>query len=125
MAKFYMMEFTDKKTGKKFHKFGWTNHSDALNRFARPEYADFDIKCLASLKHESEAVVKAYEAAFLCLFPKNIILEEYLGDERTWNNFSGITEIVVLDENKYKQAINGFYKLKRKLENATSQLHSA
>lgn len=115
MAKVYMMEFTDKVTRKVFYKFGWTNKSDAEQRFADPSYDDFEKRAVASIWLPTEHEAKIVEAAFLSLFPKNIWLEQYLGDERTWDGFSGITEIVSLTEDQYKQAKDGFYKLKAKL----------
>ena len=112
-----MMEFTDKVTSKKFYKFGWTSHSDALQRFKDPVYDSFDKKCVASLSHQSLEVVKALELAFLCMFPKNIWLEEFLGDDRKWDNFSGITEIVHLDDQEYHRAVRVFYNVKKRLDN--------
>lgn len=115
MAKTYMMEFADRKTGKRFYKFGYTQHTDALKRFDRPEYKDFDIKCIASIYGSAEAAV-FLESALLEFFPKNIWLEDYLGDSRQWDNFSGITEIVSLSEEQYKQAVRIFYNVKKRVE---------
>lgn len=117
MPKLYMMEFTDTVTNKTFYKFGWTNHHDALSRFSDPVYDAFKKKCVASLTHPDVAVVKALELAFLCMFPKNIWLEEFLGDERTWDNFSGITEIVHLTDEEYQRAVRVFYNVKKRLSN--------
>jgi hypothetical protein len=111
MAKAYFVQFTDKITKKVFYKFGHTSYNDALRRFQYPEYDSFDIKCIASLYGQLETV-QLIELFFLAAYPKNIWLEEYLGDERTWDNFSGITEIVTLDETKYKEALKTFYRLK-------------
>ena len=114
MAKVYMMEFTDKTTGKQFHKFGWTQHTDALKRFSDPSYGDFNIRCVASIYGTNEDV-QLMEKFFLAAYPKNIWLEEYLGDERKWDGFSGITEIVSLTPEQEKHATRTFYNLKAKL----------
>ena len=109
-----MMEFTDEKTGKQFHKFGWTQHADALKRFDDPSYGDFKIRCVASINGDLDQV-QLMEKFFLAAYPKNIWLEEYLGDERKWNGFSGITEIVNLSEEQKMHATRTFYNLKAKL----------
>lgn len=114
MSKVYMMEFTDKVTGKQFHKFGYTSHADALKRFDRPEYSEFNIRCIASI-NGSEEQVKLMEHFFLAAYPKNIWLEEYLGTNRTWDNFSGITEIVHLTDEQKNHATRTFYNLKQRL----------
>lgn len=124
MSKAYMMEFTDRKTGKQFYKFGVTRHHDALKRFARPEYNDFDIKCVASIVGNDEAVI-FLESALLAFFPKNIWLEEYLGDERQWDNFSGITEIVSLTEDQYKLAVRIFYNVKTRVNKWRTKVASS
>jgi hypothetical protein len=110
-----MVQFTDKTTQKVFYKFGWTGKGDVSERFAEG-YDDFEIKVLASLVHNDLRVIKALEFMFLRLFPKNIMLEEYLGGERTWDNFSGITEIVQLDEDRYKLALKYFYTVKKYMQ---------
>lgn len=115
MAKFYMMQFVDTKTNQQFYKFGHTSHNDALKRFSDESYKDFKIKCLASIKGTLPEV-KLIENVFLCMYPKNIWLEDYLGDDRNWDGFSGITEIVSLDPLQYKHALKTIYRLKEKLE---------
>lgn len=114
MAKVYFMKFVDKTTKKSFYKFGHTSYNDALKRFDYPEYSDFDISCVASIYGSLEQV-QLMEKFFLAAYPKNIWLEEYLGDEREWNNFSGITEIVSLSEDQYNHALRTFYRLKEQL----------
>ena len=115
MAKVYFCKFTDKATLKVFYKFGHTSHSDVLKRFDTffdPRYGAFDIKCVASIYNEDVKWCQQIEEMFKALFPKNIWLEEYLGDSRTWDNFSGITEIVSLTNEEYKRVVSAFYKLK-------------
>ena len=124
MAKAYMMEFVDRTTQKKFYKFDMTKHSDAMRRFDYPEYSDFDIKCVASIAGSEESVI-FLESALLEFFPKNIWLEEFLGDERTWDNFSGITEIVSLDEQQYKQAVRIFYNVKYRVNKWKTKVSSS
>lgn len=117
MYKLYMMRFTDVKTCKQFYKFGWTSHRDALERFKDDVYKDFEIECIASLTRQSLGEIKVLEAALLTMFPKNIWLETYLGDDREWTGFSGITEIVAFkDEQEYHKAREFFYNLKNKLQ---------
>lgn len=106
-----MVEFTDKVTSKKFYKFGWTNHSDVLKRFQDPQYDPFEIRAIASVAGTPEEV-QAMESVLLSFFPKNIWLENYLGDERTWNGLSGITEIVNLTEQQYQHACKSMHRLK-------------
>lgn len=124
MAKCYMMQFTDKVTEKVFYKFGVTSKADAMERFAYPEYDDFEIKCVASMWGSAEAVV-FLEAALLEFFPKNIWLEEYLGDNRKWDNFSGITEIVQLNEEQYKKAVRIFYNVKSRVNKWKTKVSSS
>jgi hypothetical protein len=114
MAKVYMMEFTDKVTGKQFHKFGYTQHTDALKRFSNTSYNDFNIRCVASIPGSLEQV-QLMEHFFLAAYPKNIWLEDYLGDERNWSSFSGITEIVKLSDEQKKHATSTFYNLKQRV----------
>lgn len=117
MAKFYMAEFIDKVTSKKFYKFGWTNHNDALKRFEDSSYSDFDIKILASV-YGTQDEVKLIECVFLSLYPKNLWLETYLGDDRKWDGFSGITEIVNLSDDQYSQALGAIYRIKQRRTNS-------
>ena len=114
MAKFYFCKFTDKRTGRVFYKFGHTSKSDVLERFNvkyDQRYGDFDIKAICSIKgdlrwcQDVEEIQKAK-------YPKNIWLETFFGDERTWDNFSGITEIVSLSDAQYKRVVKSLYSLK-------------
>lgn len=114
MAKVYFCKFTDKKTQKVFYKFGHTKYKDALMRFDtkyEPRYGDFDIKCVASIVGELHWCIEI-EEMLKVLFPKNLWLEEYLGDGRQWDDFSGITEIVNLSELEYQRICKAFYKVK-------------
>lgn len=104
------------KTCKSFYKFGYTSNRDALDRFKDDVYKDFEIECVASLVRHNLSEIKILEAVFLTMFPKNIWLESYLGDDRKWDGFSGITEIVSLNEEQYVQARTFFYNLKSKLQ---------
>ena len=55
MAKVYFCQFTDKRTGKFFFKFGHTSKDDVLDRFDvkyDPRYGDFDIKAICSIRGE-------------------------------------------------------------------------
>ena len=74
-------------------------------------YSEFDIKCVASIVGDL-TWCQQIEEVFKALFPKNIWLEEFFADERTWNDFSGITEIVSLADDEYERIRNAFYKLK-------------
>lgn len=115
MAKVYFCKFTDKKTGYFFYKFGHTSKDDVLDRFDvkyDSRYGEFNIKAICSIRGDIKWCQQT-EEMFKALFPKNIWLEEYFGDERTWDNFSGITEIVDLTEDEYKKVTNAFYAIKR------------
>jgi hypothetical protein len=114
MAKVYFCRFTDKTTKKVFYKFGHTKYADVLKRFDTQfdeRYGHFDIKCVASIAGDLHWCIEI-EELFKTLFPKNIWLEEFFNDERTWDEFSGITEIVELNENEYARICKAFYKLK-------------
>ena len=114
MAKVYFCKFTDKKTSKVFYKFGHTSKSNVLDRFSTlfdPRYGEFDIKAVCSI-HGDIKWCRQIEEIFKALYPKNIWLEEYFGDEREWNNFSGVTEIVELNDAEYKKVTRAFYKVK-------------
>lgn len=114
MAKVYFCQFTDKKTGKFFFKFGHTSKNDVLERFSPlydSRYGEFDIKVICSIRGELKWC-QQIEEIFKVLYPKNIWLEDFLGDEREWNNFSGITEIVHLTEQEYNRVRIAFYKVK-------------
>ena len=114
MAKVYFCQFVDKQTGKFFYKFGHTSKNDVLERFSQtydPRYGEFDIKAICSIRGELKWC-KQIEEIFKALYPKNIWLEEFLGDQREWNNFSGITEIVHLTEQEYNRVRIAFYKVK-------------
>jgi hypothetical protein len=115
MAKVYFCKFTDKRTGKFFYKFGHTSKNDVLERFStlyESRYAEFDIKAVCSIRGELPWC-QQIEEIFKALYPKNIWLEDFLGDEREWNNFSGITEIVSLTEEEYNRVRIAFYKVKK------------
>jgi len=114
MPKVYFCKFTDKATNKHFYKFGHTSHNDVLKRFDLkydPRYGEFDIKCIASV-YGSLQWCQQIEELFKTLFPKNIWLEEFFDDQRKWDNFSGITEVVNLTDSEYVRIRQGFYKLK-------------
>ena len=118
MAKVYFCKFTDKKTGKAFYKFGHTSKSDVLQRFSTffdKRYAEFDIKVICSIKGEL-AWCQEIEEDFKAQYPKNIWLENYFADERKWDNFSGITEIVALCDDDYRSVTRAFYDIKETQE---------
>jgi hypothetical protein len=118
MAKVYLCKFTDKKTGKFFFKFGHTSKFDVLERFHTKfdqRYGEFEIKAVCSIKGDL-AWCQQVEEEFKVKYPKNIWLENFLGDERKWDNFSGITEIVSLSEARYKEAVKSMYSLKEQQE---------
>lgn len=114
MAKVYLCRFTDKLTGKFFFKFGHTSKNDVLDRFDvkyDPRYGEFDIKVICSIYGDIKWCQQK-EEIFKAIYPKNIWLEEYLGDERTWDDFSGITEIVELNDLEVKRVTKAFYAVK-------------
>ncbi len=114
MAKVYFCKFTDKKTGYVFYKFGHTSKNDVLERFSTSydyRYDQFDIKAVCSIRGELQWC-QQIEEIFKSLYPKNIWLEEYLGDDRRWDDFSGITEIVYLTTDDYNKVRTAFYRVK-------------
>ncbi len=113
MAKVYFCKFTDKVTNKVFYKFGHTSKSDVLERFDTKydiRYEQFNITVVCSIKGDIKWC-QQIEEIFKFIFPKNLWLEEYLGDDRTWDGLSGITEIVQLDEDQYNRVRRAFYKV--------------
>lgn len=104
LSKLYFAEFTDKRTHEKFYKFGYTRFHDAAARFrVEPEqYAQYDIKILASFVGPAQAVYGA-EDMLKSLFPKNLRVEV---------NFSGVTEIVKLTEEEVTKIIRAYAKMK-------------
>lgn len=114
MAKVYFCKFTDKKTKKVFYKFGHTQKNDVLKRFDTmfdERYGEFDITAVCSIRGEL-TWCQQIEEIFKALYPKNLWLEEFFDDERRWDNFSGITEIVQLTDDEYKKVTRAFYKVK-------------
>ena len=119
MAKAYFCKFIHKSTGKIFYKFGHTSLNDALRRFDikyDTRYGEFDISCVASIYGDIE-MCQGIEYVFKALYPKNIWLENYLG-EGNWNNFSGITEIVSLNQEEYDKVRKAFYNIKEQISEA-------
>jgi hypothetical protein len=91
-----------------------TKYSDVLKRFDTQfdeRYGHFDIKCVASIAGDLHWCIEI-EELLKALFPKNIWLEEFFNDKRTWDDFSGITEIVELDDTQYTRICKAFYRLK-------------
>ena len=60
----------------------------------------------------NKELIKVTKGMGKAIYPKNIWLEEYLGDERTWDDFSGITEIVELNDLEVKRVTKAFYAVK-------------
>ena len=116
MARVYFVKFEHKSTGKILFKFGHTTLADALKRFDvkyDSRYGDFDITCVASI-YGNIQMCQGIEHAFKALYPKNIRLEEYLG-EGNWDNFSGITEMVDLSQEEYDKVRIAFYNIKHQV----------
>jgi hypothetical protein len=114
MSKFYFCQFTDKRTGLSFYKFGHTSKSDVLERFSRKydeRYGEFDIKVICSIKGDLQWCIDV-EEIYKAKYPKNLWFENFFGDERTWDNFSGITETVVLTDVEYRRVVKSVYALK-------------
>ena len=124
MAKVYFCRFTDKRTKQVFYKFGHTSKQDVNERFDPAfdaRYGEFEIKTICSIKG-SLSWCQQIEEMFKLLFPKNIWLEEFFNDERRWDNFSGITEIVYLDKDEYERVRDAFYFLKNS-QSAVEESH--
>lgn len=94
-GKLYMVEFTNRVNGDQFIKFGITKEYDVLNRFKGEEYHNWDIRVLASA-YGTKTQVEQAEEWIQKKYPKNFWLKE---------NISGVTEIVKLDKNARKKAI--------------------
>jgi hypothetical protein len=124
--KVYLVEFTHKETKKKFYKFGMTKYGDVMKRFSREEsisfgrdekqYDDFDIRVIASAWNTFEQV-EQQEKFLLKKFPKNFIVEEYLGTPNKKYKFSGVTECVVLDSEQLAEARKHIYGLRKRWGN--------
>lgn len=107
MYTFYFVKFIHKLTEKEFYKFGMTS-KDIENRF-HPKYDyrydDFRIQVINLLKSDKSNIEKI-EKEFLENYPKNFYVENYLGIKPGYyDNFSGITEVVLLEENQIQEVI--------------------
>ena len=79
-------------------------------------YEDFIIRVLASAWNDYDEVYEQ-EKILLNMFPKNIWLEEYLGTPEKNYKFSGVTEIVRMDNATVKRARDYVYNLRKEWGN--------
>jgi len=110
-TKAYLVEFTDKRDGYKFLKYGATNDYDVMKRFQHePEqYKDYDIEVIGSIyanqnnvNHKRMGEVEQY---FLSKYPRNT---KYFKD-----NFSGISETYQpANDSERKRMIREFYDMR-------------
>ena len=102
--KFYFAQFKHKRTNKSLYKFGITKHMDALKRFSVSEskrygnspkqYADFNIKILATIPFKSGQEAHALEKKFLEHFKDKPNLEYYFKESKgKYAKMSGVTEL--------------------------------
>lgn len=102
--KFYFAQFKHKRSKRSLYKFGITKHMDANKRFSVSEskkfgrspkqYADFDIKILASIPCKSGKEAHALEQKFLSHFTKTVALEYYFKESKAkYKDMSGVTEL--------------------------------
>lgn len=105
MARMYLAEFINNTTGQVFQKFGHTSAKDAQYRLDRitEHYPQYTARVLASAYHPNVDKCRGAEEAFKALYPKNLWIAEKI---------SGVTEIVNLDINERKMAIQAVYRLK-------------
>ena len=116
---FYFAKFEHKKTGKVFYKFGVTGNAfetrmDPNRHFPdRKGYNDFNITLVNSIVASKENTTKI-EKYFLKKYPKNLFLERYLELPFGHYNgiFTGITEIVKLDDNEVQRINEKIDKIK-------------
>ena len=107
-TKAYLVEFTDKRDGYSFLKFGATNDYDVTKRFEyEPEqYKNYDIRVIGSIYANQNNVnykrMGEVEEYFLSKYPRNT---KYFK-----NNFSGISETYQpANEKERKKMISEFY----------------
>lgn len=116
--KFYFVKLTHKTTNKAFYKFGITSKYDVLERFSTDydaRYNDFYIKPLFSV-FCTDIQAQKMEQKFLAKYPKNFMLENYLGIRPgTYDNLSGITECFIADEDIIQNITFLLYRIKTKL----------
>ena len=99
MPKMYIAEFsgkTDKNNHETFLKIGHTGKNDAMKRFSDypNDYANWDIRILATAYHHDIDRCRGAEAAFQAVYPKyDFISNKSLYIEEKIN---GVTEIVRL-----------------------------
>ena len=110
-TKAYLVEFTDKRDGYSFLKFGATNDYDVMKRFQHePEqYKDYDIEVIGSIYANQNNVnykrMGEVEQYFLSRYPRNT---KYFKD-----NFSGISETYQpTDDSERKRMIREFYDIR-------------
>lgn len=112
--KFYFVEFTH--NNKAFHKFGITSSKDVLNRFSTrydSRWEEFNIRVLFSYYNKDDELIKNMEKLMLTRYPKNFILENYLGKPfGYYNGLGGITETVVLTTIQVNEILQSLYKFK-------------
>ena len=110
-TKAYLVEFTDKRDGYSFLKFGATNDYDVMKRFQHePEqYKDYKIEVIGSIYANQNNVnykrMGEVEQYFLSKYPRNT---KYFKD-----NFSGISETYQpTDDSERKRMIREFYDIR-------------
>ena len=113
-TKAYLVEFTDKRDGYKFLKYGATNDYDVTKRFEyEPEqYKNYDIRVIGSIYANQNNVnykrMGEVEEYFLSKYPRNT---KYFK-----NNFSGISETYQpANERERKKMIREFYDIRTML----------
>ncbi len=110
-TKAYLVEFTDKRSGYRFLKFGATNKYDVDQRFQHdPEqYKDYDIQVIGSIYAKQKNInykrMGEVEDYFLSKYPRNT---KYFKD-----NFSGISETYQPgNDGERNRIIKEFYDIK-------------
>jgi hypothetical protein len=112
--KFYAITLVHNKTGKKIRKFGLTSKYDIVERFNpkyknNSHYNEFTIKPDFSWNLNDNDAQKL-EHEFIFRYPKNFYLESYLClPYNHFDDFSGITELVIIDDPEWKNILKELY----------------
>ena len=110
-TKAYLVEFTDKRDGYSFLKFGATNDYDVMkcSQHEPEQYKDYEIEVIGSIYANQNNVnykrMGEVEQYFLSKYPRNT---KYFKD-----NFSGISETYQpTDDSERKRMIREFYDIR-------------
>ena len=117
----YLVKMKSRKDPDKVaYKVGHTKWPNPLKRFRDEHFVVFDIEPLGNIIiNDKDPVVarnycKIVEECFKVMYPKNFILEEHFDYPKgKFDNFSGITEMFILNEHQTEEKlVDDFQKIR-------------